>query len=659
MSLEAPRLDDRTFEDLMDEVRARIPLYTPEWTDHNLSDPGITLLELFAFMTDVILYRLNRVPEKHYIKFMELIGMRLQEAVPARAEITFWLSAPQPNPFVIPVDSEVATTRTETEDAIVFTTDRDMTIKVPELNYLMSSYIEEETEERRYAGQNVSGVLAGYDNIPVFASDPPRTDDALYFGFDEDLSNHILGIEFEVDQAEGSGIDPRRPPYFWEVLSLQEETRWERIDVDFDDTLGLNKSGLIRVHVPELRRATRNEISAYWVRLRLDFTDTDSRYSVSPRLYRLTVESWGGTVNATNATRVYNEVLGRSDGTPGQIFYLEHQPIVARAAGEYILVRLEDGREQRWQEVSDFSLSNAVDHHYTIESNTGEVRFGPALPQPNGEIKRYGSLPPKGAMIVMRSYRYGGGQSGNVAPRTINVLRTSLPYVDTVMNRKSAAGGLDAENMENAKLRVPGYLRSLQRAVTAGDFEYLTQVAAPGEVGRVYCLQPPNTNRGENKLLVIPAVPVLQGYISPESLELTTELRERIHNYLDERRLLATQLEVTMPIYQWVQTEVYLRASQHFDAEVVRQRVERRLLEFVNPLTGGVNGDGWPFGRDLMVSDIMAAISGVEGVQYIRSVRLFPITYENRQFRVGDEADVIALPADGLVASYQHRVMPD
>lgn len=658
MSLEAPRLDDRSFEDLMAEVRARIPLYTPEWTDHNLSDPGITLLELFAYMTDIVLYRLNRVPDKHYIKFMELIGMSLNEAIPARVDISFWLSAPQPNPIVIPVDTEVATTRTETEEAIVFTTDRELTIKVPEASYLLTSFADAEGG-RVFNTHNVSGVLAGYERVPVFASTPPRTDDALYIGFNDDLSNHLLGIELEVDQAEGAGINPRQPPYIWEVLSLDMENEWTRLEVDYDDTLGLNTSGLIRVHLPLLRRATRSDISAYWVRLRLDFSNTDSRYNVSPRINRLAVASWGGTVSATNATRVNREVLGRSDGTPGQVFYLEHAPIVARTSDEYLIIRLEDGREQRWQEVSDFSLSTATDRHYTIDSRTGEVRFGPALPLPNGQIQRFGALPPKGAMIEIQSYRYGGGQIGNIAARTINTLRTSLPYIDRVLNRQGAAGGLDAENLETAKMRVPGYLRSLQRAVTAADFEYLAAQAAPGQVGRVHCLQPPLTNRGEIKLLVIPFVPVLKGFITPESLELPADVRERVYNYLDERRLVSTRLDVTPPIYQWVETEVYFRVSQHYDFEAVRQRVEARLFEFINPLTGGMDGKGWVFGRDLLIADVMAALTAVEGVQFIRSVKLFPQRYEDRQFYRGEETQQIALPSDGVVASYQHRVFAD
>ena len=77
MTLPTPRLDDRTFQDLVDEAKRRIPRLAPEWTDHNVSDPGVALIELFAYMTDQLLYRVNRVPDRHYVKFLELIGLRL------------------------------------------------------------------------------------------------------------------------------------------------------------------------------------------------------------------------------------------------------------------------------------------------------------------------------------------------------------------------------------------------------------------------------------------------------------------------------------------------------------------------------------------------------------------------------------------------------
>ena len=72
MTLAAPKLDDRNFQQLVDEAKKRIPHYVQEWTDHNVSDPGVTLIELFAWMTETMLYRMNRVPDLHYVKFMEM-----------------------------------------------------------------------------------------------------------------------------------------------------------------------------------------------------------------------------------------------------------------------------------------------------------------------------------------------------------------------------------------------------------------------------------------------------------------------------------------------------------------------------------------------------------------------------------------------------------
>ena len=96
MSLPAPNLDDRRFQDLVDDAKRLIQRRIPEWTDHNVSDPGVTLIELFAWMTDQVVYRLNRVPDRHYVKFLELIGVTLYPATAARTQVTFWLSAPQP-----------------------------------------------------------------------------------------------------------------------------------------------------------------------------------------------------------------------------------------------------------------------------------------------------------------------------------------------------------------------------------------------------------------------------------------------------------------------------------------------------------------------------------------------------------------------------------
>ena len=96
MPLQAPIIDDRRFEDIVEEARTLIPRYTPEWTDLNDNEPGMALVQLFAWMTDMMLFRLAQVPEAHYIKFLQLLGIELRPAEPAHAEITFPLSDTQP-----------------------------------------------------------------------------------------------------------------------------------------------------------------------------------------------------------------------------------------------------------------------------------------------------------------------------------------------------------------------------------------------------------------------------------------------------------------------------------------------------------------------------------------------------------------------------------
>ena len=94
-SLPEPILDDLRFQkDLVDEARRRIIRYCPDWTDYNISDPGITLIELFAWMTEMLTYRLNLVPEKNYIRFLDLLGLQLKPASCATTELTFRLSVP-------------------------------------------------------------------------------------------------------------------------------------------------------------------------------------------------------------------------------------------------------------------------------------------------------------------------------------------------------------------------------------------------------------------------------------------------------------------------------------------------------------------------------------------------------------------------------------
>jgi hypothetical protein len=292
MPLPVPKLDDRHFQDIVDEAKKRIPHYSKDWTDHNLSDPGITLIELFAWMTDLLLYRLNQVPDIHYIRFMEMLGIRLQETVAARVRVTFWLSAPQEQPVLVFAGTEVASQQTEKELSVVFTTDEDFLIQPARLVTIFPNATGEK--------QNLKRLENGFDGFNTF-SPRPKPGDALFFGFENDLSYHILGFDFGFDPAAGAGVNPDLPPYVWEVSTGQADTPWEQCEVEFDTTRGMNSDGKIRIFLPLMGKRREIETDLYWVRARVKaISDAETRegmrpFQVSPKMRKAEVRTWGGS----------------------------------------------------------------------------------------------------------------------------------------------------------------------------------------------------------------------------------------------------------------------------------------------------------------------------------------------------------------------------
>ena len=130
MTLPTPNLDDRNAQSLVDEAKQLIPTYCPEWTNHNVSDPGVALIELFAWMSEYMLYRLNQVPDAFYTRMLNLLGEDVLPASAAQTDITFWLL--DDAMVSIPAGTEVATV-SETDDPIVFATTEPFDAVAPQL----------------------------------------------------------------------------------------------------------------------------------------------------------------------------------------------------------------------------------------------------------------------------------------------------------------------------------------------------------------------------------------------------------------------------------------------------------------------------------------------------------------------------------------------
>src|SRR2546421_1169565 len=213
MPLQTPSLDDRHFQDIVDQAKLLIPHYCREWTDHNVSDPGVTLIELFAWMTDMLLYRVNQVPDKNYLKFLEMIGVQLEEPRAATAPITFYLSAAQSVDVTIPANTEVATVRTETSQAITFTTEADLTIRPPTI---IDTFTRNASHNDAWIRHNVHQAPLLGRRMSIFPPKPgPR--DAFLLAFEKDHSNHLLALILSCERAGGAGVNPKNPPTQWQV----------------------------------------------------------------------------------------------------------------------------------------------------------------------------------------------------------------------------------------------------------------------------------------------------------------------------------------------------------------------------------------------------------------------------------------------------------
>ncbi len=644
--LPVPDLDDRSFQDLVDDAKRLVQERCPEWTDHNVSDPGVTLIEAFAQMVDQLVYRLNRVPDRHYVKFLELLGVDLRAPSAARGEVTFWLSAAQPQTVLVRAETEVATPRTDVEDAVVFSTTEDLHI-VP------CSYARAGAAPVGQEPVDHSGTLDHGGGFECF-SPRPAVGDALLVGLSNAVPSCAVALRLDCE-VRGIGVDPRDPPLQWEAWT---PGGWVACELERDGTGGLNRPGDVLLHVP---RAHQSSVLARqragWLRCRVvEAGPGRPGYTASPRIRRVSAFTIGGTARTVHAEVVREEDLGESDGSAGQRFLLQHRPVVA-VEGRGVLRVSVGGAWQEWTAVPHFSSSDPQDRHFRIDPVAGEVHLGPAVREADGAVRRYGATPPKGARLRLSVYHSGGGPRGNVARGQVRVLKTSVPYVARVENRRAAVGGVAGESVQDAKVRAPVMLRCRDRAVTAEDFEYLAREVAP-DAARVQCLPGQGADAFGVRLLVVPHVVTDElGRVGLDALRPSdTRLLATIAAHLDERRLVGSRLLVQWAGYRAVTAVVSVAARPGHPPSSVRTAVLRALYAHLHPVHGGPDGTGWPFGRSLHVRELVGVLGAVRGVDLGQDVgvQLFPADPDTGQR--GSPAERLELAPDELVLSYDHQL---
>ncbi len=507
------------------------------------------------------------------------------------------------------------------------------------------------------------------DAGPAFAlfAAPIEPGPALYLGFAAPpgavpVSLYLGVAALRPAEAELPASDDP-PRVQWE---LRGPAGWTPIGVG-DETADLSISGLVRFTAPAEQSLTREfGRSLCWLRARW----AGGRFRGPPRLTAVRLNAaW-----ARHAVAIEREVLGSGDGASGQVFVTNLRPVLE---GERAWVREQSGASPaeaaalvasvppgdalvettaegasvwvRWRPVVDLRSSGPEDRHYVLRSRTGELELGDG---------RRGRLLPRGRNNLRVSYEYGGGPLGNRGANTITELRASLPYIAGVDHDEPATGGAAGEETPDIAGRGSALLRHGDRCVASQDLEDLAREASP-ELAQVKAITPRfdpievAVDLGALDRSGAPPVPgaptllangrVKLPQIPPETASVSSSraglarllvvargdedrpvpsagLLAQVERHVRARCSPLLRLEVTGP--RWIEVAVQCRvvAVSHERAEVVCADVQAALRRFLHPLSGGVDGVGWPFGRAPRRSDLGRVIAGVPGVDHLRGL---------------------------------------
>lgn len=755
MPIEPPQLGDLTYDRTVEELVRRIPTYAPEWTDHNPSDPGVSLIQLFAYLSEQIGYRLNRIPEKNHIELLKLLGVRLQPAHAATAKLALLLSNPStlvgyPLPAGAKAKAKKGTPPPvfESDDAIdvvpaemvlLVTTKNpylDDVLKTdgaPDTPSVFPKVPNNDTEWLRVAWDGKAPKLKDMpqDAVPLAKASPSATEQRyLWIGLDFNAAANAgfrdvrvtLTLQFDDDEQPDvtkdvacvtpppTGEEPKAVDWLAYFDAGDGATKLVPGRID-DGTGQLAHSGTLKFTVPHgigpittwapLRPASTvgpleaclaladqmqtglkafpnwklMDVATYssvldpsvskvhaltssvkpaidhpldpalranakgWLRLTLPPREKDAK----PRKLRIATFN---AVAVTNAETVTNEIVGRGDGRPGQLYLLAHGNVLD---GTLDVAMQEDIDPTtplvNWAPVRDLDEATPFDSVYEIDLEAGAVRFGDGGSIAKGGIGRGGRIPPlvpQTGDIVARSYRYGGGLSGEVPVGAITALDTPANGVAGVVNFVAATGGRDAETLEQAKRRARKELSTRSRAVTRSDFEWIALQTPYVRVARAEIVPlrrpmapgaaappapaPPRCGSalaaGASGLDRLPApgavtVVVVPDEKGPEPMPVPSFLRA-VCRQLDAHRLVTTEIHVVPPQYCRV-CKVYVRVRSRpgYTRAMLQDLVEKTLATYLHVLTGGEDGKGFPFGAQLHVADVIARVFRTEGVERV------------------------------------------
>ena len=651
MPLTIPNLDDRRYQELLDEALARVPVYTPEWTNFNKSDPGVTLIEIFAFMTESLLYRANQIPERNRKKFLKLLNVPLQPATSAQGLAT------------INNDKGLLQTVTLNDGVelragkVPFRTTRPLDVLPIEGRIYFKQKIDSPSDQMTAYYQQLYASFRGTPQDP-----PPTLYEAQSFplpgGDPVQLSQTVDGFLWlalfvrESDKPPASWMDAAREAIAGKTLTVGVVPFLENntailpsgravsapspVTLEFDipnlpasgglldsqnrvpqyrplssspSTDVFTQPGVVDVTMPDKNslRLWNNidplESGVGALPPSLEDTSLNDRLITWLRIRPSAVTpaqfKWIGINCApvSQRERISAELLPTGTGEPDQVMKLSHAPVLAKSVT--ISVTTKQGVTNTWTEVDDIFLAGP-------EVPVPDLRLPPGSPVPPfdeskarvfvldaeaGQITfgdgAHGARPPEESRL-RATYDFSQGAAGNVGPDSMS----QGPEGFKVTNPVRTWGGADAETAADGEKQISRYLQHRDRLVTAYDFETVT-LRTPGvEIGRVEVL--PNyhpelsSRRGGDAAGAVTLMLVPTfDPVTPDAPSPSNDFLDTVCSYLDTRRLVTTEVFLRGPEYVGIWISIGIQVLPGINPAPVREAVKAAVLQFLAPIVGG------------------------------------------------------------------------
>jgi len=573
-----PRLDDIAFDALVQEGRALIPRYAPDWTDHNLHDPGITLLDLLAWVIDQQVYRIGFLGDAHLRAFGALLGVRPKPAKPAHGLL--W----PPAGLVIPEQALFAGTRAWPihQPELIFTTAEDVRLSGAAVR-TMTAWA---AGKRATVRQDSSGAIRldpATDSLELSLGQPLFEDSAA-------PATVALGLEFAGPLPD---LGPNTPlPIVFDYRT--GEGKWHRADSRWFDG-GALRSGTALVDIAGGHEGI--------LTLRLGFTGFPVRGLPTRLAFNVLPLVQIETLPAVK--------LGDAPGLPDLELSLGAgaMPSAETARNPLRVGTLEPSGPVEWCRDDDLAASCPGDSHYVVDEERGTILFG------NGVN---GRMPPLGSQIFRRELDVTVGAQGNLIADVEWRVEALAAATAGWRNRQPITGGLDAWDRETllAELR----RRSRERSAMLTDAE-LRDAATR--------LQGFGLERAEVLPRFLPALPhrPVPGartlLLHPgEGVEGSDAWVDAIEQRLAARRVLGERLSLAAaePVTIAVCAELLIAAGS--DAPAIEEAVRAVLQARLSASRKSRKIEPWPSGRPVTIGELEALVAGVERVVAVPRLRV-------------------------------------